>query len=261
MDGKEIETMSTRFANQVALITGASSGIGRAVALRLAAEGAAVVLGSRGKDAGEAVAEEIRATGARAVFVPTDVTSEADVARLTEAALTEFGRLDMAFNNAGTITAIGPVQDIDDAGWRADLEVNLTSVYYGMRHQVPALAASGGGVILNNASNVGLVGMGSISPYVAAKHGVVGLTRAVALETAAQGIRVNALCSGAVDTPAFRATMGATPESLASIEALHPIGRISTPDEIASFCAYLLSEEASFITGAALSIDGGFTAR
>lgn len=253
--------MSTRFANKVVLITGATSGIGRAVALRVAGEGAAVVLGARGKEAGDQLAEEIRAMGARALFVSADVTVEADVERLTAAAVTEFGRLDAAFNNAGAVNAFGPVQDIDAAGWRADIELNLTAVFYGLRHQVPALAASGGGAILNNASNLGVVGMGSVAPYTAAKHGVIGLTRAVALENAANGIRVNALASGAVDTPAFRASMGATPEGVAAIEALHPMGRISRAEEIASFSAYLLSDEASFVTGAVLSVDGGFTAQ
>jgi NAD(P)-dependent dehydrogenase (short-subunit alcohol dehydrogenase family) len=253
--------MSTRFAEKVVLITGASSGVGKAVALRVAAEGAAVVLGARGKDAGEQVADEIRAAGGKALFVPTDVTVEEDVSRLTSAAMAEFGRLDAAFNNAGALNTFGPISDIDESGWRADIELNLSSVFYGLRHQVPALAASGGGAILNNASNLGVVGMGQVAPYVAAKHGVVGLTRAVALEAAAQGVRVNAIASGAIDTPAFRNSMGATPEGEAAIAALHPLGRISTPEEIASFCAYLLSDEASFITGAALAIDGGFTAQ
>ncbi|KAA8887453.1 glucose 1-dehydrogenase [Nocardia colli] len=253
--------MATRFAEKVVLITGASSGVGHAVALRVASEGAAVVLGARGKDPGEQVAAEIRAAGGRALFVPTDVTVEADVERLTQAALTEYGRLDAAFNNAGALNSFGPIGEIDEAAWRADLELNLTSVFYGLRHQVPALIANGGGVILNNASNLGMVGMGSVAPYVAAKHGVVGLTRAVALESAAQSVRVNAIVSGAIDTPAFRNSMGATPEGEASIAALHPLGRISQPAEIASFCAYLLSDEASFITGAALAIDGGFTAQ
>ncbi|MFD4432962.1 SDR family NAD(P)-dependent oxidoreductase [Nocardia sp. NPDC058497] len=253
--------MSTRFADQVVLVTGAGSGIGKAVAQRVASEGAAVVLGSRGKDQGEQVAEEIRAAGGRALFVPTDVTVDADVERLTQAALTEYGRLDAAFNNAGAVTAFGPVAEIDDAAWRTELDLNLTGVFHGLRHQVPAIMASGGGAILNNASNLGVVGMASVAPYVAAKHGVVGLTRATALETAASGVRVNALVSGAVDTPAFRASMGATPEGEAAIAALHPIGRIAQPAEIAALCAFLLSAEASFVTGAAVTVDGGFTAQ
>ncbi|MEC3952718.1 glucose 1-dehydrogenase [Nocardia sp. CDC153] len=253
--------MDARFAGKVVLITGATSGVGAAAARRIAAEGGSVVLGARGKEAGDRMAEEIRAAGGRALFVPADVTVEAEVARLTDAAITEFGRLDAAFNNAGAVNAFGPVENIDEAGWRADLELNLTAVYYGLRHQVPALAASGGGAILNNASNLGVVGMAQVAPYVAAKHGVVGLTRAVALEAADRSVRVNALVSGAVDTPAFRDSMGATPEGEAAIAALHPLGRIAQPHEIAAFCAYLLSDEASFITGAALTIDGGFTAR
>lgn len=253
--------MSTRFADQVVLITGAGSGIGRAVAARVAAEGAAVVLGSRGKDQGEQVADEIRSAGGRALFVPTDVTVDADVARLTQAALTEYGRLDAAFNNAGAVSAFGPVAEIADDAWRAELDLNLTGVFHGLRHQVPAIIASGGGAILNNASNLGVVGMASVAPYVAAKHGVVGLTRSVALETAAAGVRVNALVSGAVDTPAFRASMGATPEGEAAIAALHPLGRIAQPAEIAALCAFLLSSEASFVTGSAVAVDGGFTAQ
>ncbi|MER7083720.1 NAD(P)-dependent dehydrogenase, short-chain alcohol dehydrogenase family [Saccharopolyspora kobensis] len=250
---------TARFESKVVLVTGATSGIGEATSRRLAAEGAAVVLGARSKDVGEQLAADIRATGGRALFVPTDVTVESEVEALVRAAVDEFGRLDGAFNNAGAINAFGAVQDIVADGWQADIALNLSSVYFGLKHQVPAILASGGGAILNNASNLGLVGMGSVSPYVAAKHGVVGLTKAVALENAARGIRVNAISPAAVDTPAFRSSMGATPEGEAQIAALHPVGRISQPEEIAAFAAFLLSDEASFITGASLSIDGGFT--
>ncbi|RKT87506.1 NAD(P)-dependent dehydrogenase, short-chain alcohol dehydrogenase family [Saccharopolyspora antimicrobica] len=250
---------TARFESKVVLVTGATSGIGEATSRRLAAEGAAVVLGARSKDVGEQLAADISAAGGRALFVPTDVTVEAEVEALVRAAVDEFGRLDGAFNNAGAINAFGAVQDIAADGWQADIELNLSSVYFGLKHQVPAILASGGGAILNNASNLGLVGMGSVSPYVAAKHGVVGLTKAVALENAARGIRVNAIAPAAVDTPAFRSSMGATPEGEAQIAALHPVGRISQPEEIAAFAAFLLSDEASFITGASLSIDGGFT--
>lgn len=159
------------------------------------------------------------------------------------------------------MNAFGPIAEIDDASWRADMDLNLDGVFYGLRHQVPAITASGGGAILNNASNLGVVGMAQVAPYVAAKHAVVGLTKSVALETAATGVRVNALVSGAVDTPAFRASMGATPEGEAAIAALHPLGRIAQPDEIAALCAFLLSREASFVTGAAIAADGGFTAQ
>ncbi|MEV0088440.1 glucose 1-dehydrogenase [Saccharopolyspora sp. NPDC050642] len=252
---------TARFESKVVLVTGATSGIGEATSRRLAAEGAAVVLGARSKDVGEQLAADIRGTGGRALFVPTDVTVESEVAALVRAAMDEFGRLDGAFNNAGAISAFGPVQDIPAEGWRADLGLNLDGVFYGLKYEIPAILSSGGGAILNNASNVGVVGMGSISPYVAAKHAVVGLTKSAALENAQQGVRVNSIASGAVDTPAFRSTMGATPEGEAQIAGLHPMGRISKPEEIAAFAAYLLSDEASFITGANLSIDGGFTAQ
>ncbi|MGW5646771.1 SDR family NAD(P)-dependent oxidoreductase [Saccharopolyspora sp. NPDC003752] len=252
---------TARFESKVVVVTGATSGIGEATSRRLAAEGAAVVLGARGKDVGEQLAADIRGTGGRALFVPTDVTVESEVAALVRAAMDEFGRLDGAFNNAGAISAFGPVQDIPSEGWRADLGLNLDGVFYGLKYEIPAILSSGGGAILNNASNVGVVGMGSISPYVAAKHAVVGLTKSAALENAQQGVRVNSIASGAVDTPAFRSTMGATPEGEAQIAGLHPMGRISKPEEIAAFAAFLLSDEASFITGANLSIDGGFTAQ
>ncbi|MFW5418164.1 glucose 1-dehydrogenase [Nocardiopsis sp. CNT-189] len=251
----------SRFTDKVILVTGGNSGMGRAVAERLAAEGAAVVLGARRKDLGDQVAAEIRAGGGRAVFVPADVTLEDDAARLVQAAVAEFGRLDGAFNNVGGMNAFGPVPDISDSAWRADLDTNLTSVFYGLKYQLPAILAAGGGAVVNNASNLGVTGTPTVAAYVAAKHGVVGLTRAAALENAAAGVRVNALVTGGVDTPLFAQTMGATPEGRAQVESMLPVGRLAQPDEVAAFTAFLLSDESRFITGAALAIDGGITAQ
>jgi len=250
-----------RFDGKVVLVTGGNSGMGSATAARVASEGAAVVLGARRKDVGDEVVASIRAAGAEAVFVPTDVTVEADVAALVETAVSTFGRLDAAFNNAGGGSTFGPVQALDTQGWRADVDLNLTSVFFSLKHQVPALLDAGGGSVVNNASNLGVVGMATASPYVAAKHAVIGLTRAAALELAQSGVRVNALVTGGVDTPLFRGSMGASPEGAAHIAGLHPVNRVAQPEEIASFVAYLLSEESTFITGAALAIDGGWTAQ
>ncbi|MDI2130433.1 SDR family NAD(P)-dependent oxidoreductase [Yinghuangia seranimata] len=253
--------MSARFDAKVVLVTGGTSGIGLAVAERVASEGARVVIAGRRKDVGEEVVAKLRAQDAWATFVRTDLTVEDEVAALVAATVSEFGRLDAAFNNVGGVNAYGDIQDVATESWNAELDHNLNSVFYSLKHQIPAMLANGGGAIVNNASNLGVVGMGMVAPYVAAKHAVVGLTRATALETAAQGVRVNAITSGGVDTPLFRASMGTTEEAVAHIASLHPMERIAQPEEIAASVAFLLSDEASFITGAALAIDGGFTAR
>jgi NAD(P)-dependent dehydrogenase (short-subunit alcohol dehydrogenase family) len=254
--------MAARLASKVIVVTGGSSGIGRAVAERVASEGAAVVIGARRTDAGEQVAAGIRAAGGRARFVATDATVEAEVAGLVGVAVEEFGRLDGAFNNAGGVNASGPVQQIHEAAWRADLDQNLTSAFYGLKYQLPAMLGSGGGgAIVNNAALAGVVGVAGMAGYVAAKHGVVGLTRAAALECAGQGVRVNALVTGNVDTPLFRGLLGAPPDGRLEVAGMNPTGRVAQPDEIAALVAFLLSDEAAFITGAALAIDGGFTAQ
>ena len=253
--------MTDRLASKVVVVTGGGTGIGRAVAARTVADGAAVVVAGRREDVGERAAAELRGSGGRALFVASDVTVEADVARLVETAVREFGRLNGAFNNVGGVAATGPVHARSGRDWRADLDQNLTSVFYSLKFQIPAIAAAGGGSIVNNASIGGVRGIAGMSGYVAAKHGVVGLTRSAALEGAARGVRVNALVTGNADTPLYRRLLGAPAEGDLPGPAPNPTGRVAGPDEIAAFVAFLLSDESAFITGAALAIDGGSTAQ
>jgi NAD(P)-dependent dehydrogenase (short-subunit alcohol dehydrogenase family) len=251
-----------RLESKVVVVTGASSGIGRAVAQRVASEGAAVVIGARREDQGRQVAAEITAAGGRSMFVPMDVTVEAEVGSLVRAAMTGFGRLDGAFNNAGDVEAFGPLPEIDSTTWQAELTRNLSSVFYCLKAEIPAiLSGRSGGSIINNASTGGVAGIAGMSAYVAAKHGVIGLTRSAALEWAERGLRVNALVTGNVDTPLYRRLLGAGPGASADLPAPNPSGRVASPAEIAAFVAFLLSDEAGFITGAALPIDGGYTAQ
>jgi NAD(P)-dependent dehydrogenase (short-subunit alcohol dehydrogenase family) len=260
-----------RYAGKVALITGGSSGIGLAVASRIAGEGGTVVIAARHKEAGDRAVAQLRAGGAEALFVRADVTNEDDVARLVNTAASTYGRLDVAFNNAGLQSLAGPVSTVSEAVWREVIDGNLTGTFFSLKHEVPAIIASGGGAVLNNASALGVVGAAAVAPYVAAKHGVVGLTRSAALELWASGVRVNALITGTTDSgliKRMREELGAAggqapviPGRDAGGSAMPgPAGRLAQPEEIAAFAAFLLSEDASFVTGAALAIDGGATA-
>ncbi|MFD5569091.1 SDR family oxidoreductase [Streptomyces cadmiisoli] len=251
-----------RLHGKVALVTGASSGIGEASAKALAAQGAAVVLAARRPADLERVAGQITDAGGTALCVRADVTVDEDMAAAVRAGEEHFGGLDIAFNNAGSLGTPGLLAEQKPEAWAEDLGRVLTSVFLSMRHEIPALQRRGGGVIVNNASQLGVVGFGAgISSYVAGKHGVVGLTKAAALECARQNIRVNALALASVDTPMYRATVADSPGTAHRFNGLHPLGRIATAEEAASAVVYLAGDEGGFFTGSVLVMDGGWTAQ
>lgn len=249
-----------RFEDKVVLITGGSSGIGRATALAFAEEGARVAVVARRPGAGEQVAQAIRDEGGEARFLAADVTREEDVERMVDGVVDAFGGLDVAFNNAGTWSP-APFAHVTTPDWHRELDVNLTSVFLSMKHELPALERRGGGVIINNASVLGLVGVGGLAPYVAAKHGVVGLSRAAALEYARSGIRIKTIAPAGVDTPRYRATMGAAEDTAEQFRSMHPVGRLATPEEVAGLVVYLASDEAGFFVGTTVAMDGGWSAQ
>ena len=240
-----------KLEGKTALITGAGKGIGRAIALRFAGEGASVVIAEIDEGAGQAVAQEVTSAGGKALFVKTDVTQEAQVKAVIDRAVAAFGHLDILVNNAG----------IGRGDWHAVIDVNLNGVYYGCRHGAEALAAAGGGVIINLSSIFGLVAGGiGIEPYVASKHAVLGLTREFALAFAARGVRVNCINPGFIETEMIREATE-SPELRQLVEGQTPLGRLGRADEVANAALFLASNDSSFMTGAPLVIDGGWTAR
>ncbi len=246
-------------ADKVAIITGASSGIGRAAALLFAREGAQLVLNARTKGALDAVAAEVVAAGGQAVAHAGSVADEATAEALVALALREFGRLDVAFNNAGIFGEAGPTPGISRDGWNEALAINLTGAFLGAKHQIPAMLAAGGGSIVFTSTFVGhTVAFPGAAAYAASKSGLIGLTQALAAEFGAQGVRVNAVLPGAVDTPMFHAT-NATPEAQAFVTGLHALKRVSVPEELAQAALYLASPMASFQTGTAMLVDGGLS--
>jgi NAD(P)-dependent dehydrogenase (short-subunit alcohol dehydrogenase family) len=251
--------MSKLLEGKVAVITGGSSGIGRATALAFAAEGARVALGARRQAEGEETARLIREQGGEAVFVQTDVRQSDQVQRLVQSAVDRWGRLDCAFNNAGIEgAAMVLTADYPEQTWRDVLDVNLTGMFLAMKHEIPHMLQQGGGAIVNMSSIAGLVGGGIGSAYFASKHGVVGLTKAAAIEYGKSGIRVNAVCPAIIETDMVERAFGGVSEYLTS---LHPIGRVGQPREVADAVVFLCSARSSFITGHALPVDGGLVAQ
>ena len=246
--------------NKVALVTGASSGIGRAIALVWAREGAKVVVSDVNVQAGEETTALVRAAGGDAIFVAADVGKPEDCEALVQRTVAHYGRLDAACNNAGIGGPQAPTADYPLDGWAQVINLNLSGVFYGMKYQIAAMLKNGGGSIVNMASILGSVGFAGAPAYTAAKHGVVGLTQSAALEYSAHGVRVNSLGPAFIHTPMISAL-----EHDAGVNAMlvgaHPMGRLGQPEEVAELVAWLASDRASFVTGAYYPVDGGYLSR
>ncbi|NLR60100.1 glucose 1-dehydrogenase [Chitinophaga polysaccharea] len=245
--------------NKVALVTGAGSGIGKCVAELYARNGASVVISDIDEKGGEAVAKAIQQTGGKAIFVKSDSSNPGDCEQLVVKALSEFNQLDIACNNAGIGGAAAPTGEYKLEEWQKVININLSGVFYGMRYQLPAMERAGGGVIVNMASILGAVGFAGSCAYVAAKHGVVGLTQAAAVEYSAKGIRINAVGPGFIETPLL--TKHLSQEQMQALVGLHPIGRLGQPEEVAEMVLWLSSPQSSFVTGGYYPIDGAYLAR
>jgi NAD(P)-dependent dehydrogenase (short-subunit alcohol dehydrogenase family) len=244
--------------NKVALVTGGTSGIGKATAIALGAAGAKVVFSGRREAEGEDVAKLIRQSGAECLFVRSDVSSEADVKALVEETVASYGRLDVVFNNAGIESPKKPLHEQSVEDFDKLMAINVRGLFLCMKYQIQQMLTQGSGVIVNNSSMLGIIGFAGVSPYIASKHAVMGLTRSAALDYAKQGIRINAVNPGFIDTEMTdRLTPpGSTLEQLASTV---PMGRLGQSEEIAATVVFLCSDAASYITGQSLLVDGGYT--
>ena len=247
------------FDGKVALVTGGGTGIGRATAIAFAREGARVVIGNRNSEAGEAVVKAIQDAGGEASFLRTDVSSEEDVKALIEHAVATYGRLDVAFNNAGIGGAAGPLADQSSDNYDKVMGINVKGVWMSMKYEIQQMLKTGGGSIVNNSSVGGLLGFAGVSIYSASKHAVMGLTKSAALEYSAHGVRVNAVNPAVIRTPMAEGLAKMRKGKPDDFAAMHPIGRIGEPEEVAEAVLWLCSDKASFVTGTATCVDGGFT--
>jgi NAD(P)-dependent dehydrogenase (short-subunit alcohol dehydrogenase family) len=248
------------FVGKVAFVTGAANGIGRAAALAFARAGASVVVADVAQQGNEDTARMIEQQGAKALAVRCDVTRAADVKAALARTVEAFGRLDFAFNNAGIEPRKpAPTAEYDEEEWTRIIDIDLRGVFVCMQHEIPLILEQGGGAIVNTSSGAGIIGIKGSPAYTAAKHGVIGLTKAAALDHAAQNIRINAVCPGYIDTPMMGRFTGGTPEGRAKVIAEEPVGRMGRPEEVAAAVVGLCSDAAAFVVGHAMVIDGGQT--
>ena len=253
--------MADLMQDKVALVTGASSGIGRATALVFAREGAKVVVADLNLVGGEETVQLVKAAGGEAVFVQTDVSQAASVEALVNTTVETYGRLDCAHNNAGVEGVLSRTAEHTEEDWEPVIRINLKGVWLCMKYEIPRMLQQGGGAIVNTSSGAGLIGVKRMPAYVASKHGVIGLTKTAALEYAKSGIRVNAVCPGVIQTAMVERVTGKRPDVLDKMIAAEPVGRSGQPEEIAEAVVWLCSDAASFVTGHAMAVDGGAVAQ